>query len=152
MPNRRSAAAIAVLVCLGGCTGGASSHPSGHSATSSPQGGVLANFPGIGVVTWRCMSKDAVLLAGRPMPYQVSYEAYAATEQVRVWSLGALSESAFLNPGDVLVFRPQGTGSLKVQAVQATEAETVVATTLARIPSGTRCEAPGVRSFVAPPP
>ena len=121
-----------------------------HQATSNPKGGVLARFSGIGVATWRCTSKAAVELAGRPMPYEVSYEAYVATEQVRVWSRGALWESAVLQPGDVLVVRPQG-WSLKVRAVQATEPKTVVATTLARIPSGRRCEAPSVRSFVATP-
>jgi hypothetical protein len=33
------------------------------------------------------------------MPYEVSYEAYDATEQVRVYSRGALWESAGLQPG-----------------------------------------------------
>ena len=150
MACRRSAATIAVLVCLGGCTGGRPSPPSGRHATSGPQGGILARFPGIGTVTWRCMSNGAVELAGRPMPYEVSFVDDGAY-QVRVWSQGNPSESALLNPGDVLVVRPQGAGSLKVRAVRATEDETVVATALARIPSGSGCEAPSVRSSVATP-
>ena len=121
-----------------------------HHAGAKPKGGVLARFSGIGVATWRCTSNAVVELAGRPMPYEVSYEAYVATEQVRVWSGGALSESAVLQPGDVLVVRPNG-WSLKVRAVQATEPKTVVATTLVTITSGRGCEAPSVRSLVATP-
>jgi hypothetical protein len=60
--------------------------------TSRAKGGVLARSNGIGVATWRCTSNAAVELAGRPMPYEESYEAHVATEQVRVVTRGTVGE------------------------------------------------------------
>jgi len=45
MAWRRSAAAIAVLACLGGCTGVGVSHPSGHHAAPQPSLIRVGNSP-----------------------------------------------------------------------------------------------------------